>query len=277
MTAGASERKRAAAGLRDRPGATDHAGVGCRLTVTADRNGARAKVQTAAPREPAQGEDGGDRCSRDLQLHVVDAAPPAEAPARLRRGILDVKMLAMVGRGRRIRHHRTSRGKVIRREAGARRLGEDRSAAGSALQRRHRDERNVAIAAKQIGRERIGLAVLHLAEVLHHGAIAVVAFDVRAVGRQPHVIGSAHVPVSDGVKISGIGPCRCQTCIPGSAGGRAVIPARCTIDVVGITEIGRTPVPVFKARIPDGGDGGLHCRCRELNRAGVAGVAVERG
>ena len=79
----AGEREGAAAGLRDRSGATDHAGVGGRSAVAADRDRVGAKVQIAAAGEPAKSEDGSDRRTRDFQLHIVDTAAPGEAPAGL--------------------------------------------------------------------------------------------------------------------------------------------------------------------------------------------------
>ena len=62
-----------------------------------------------------------------------------------------------------------------------------------------------AVAGKDIGFERVGLARLHLAEVLGHGTGAVRAAEVALVRGQPQVAVARDVCGIDGVEVAETG------------------------------------------------------------------------
>ena len=166
-----------------------------------------------------------DRIVGDLQLDVVDAAAAVEARARLRRGVRDPKAPARILRRGGVRDDQAAVRELTLVEVRDRRRRKRRAADEVACQRRDHIEAGVAVATEDVGREDVGLARLHPAEVLGDGTSAVIAADRIAIGGQTHVAAAGQASGVNGVEVAGRSRRGRRSGVPGGARIQAVVPA----------------------------------------------------
>ena len=218
------------------------------------RSGAeRGEVERQAARGRGRGRGRG---IGDREADVVDAAAAGIAVARLRGGILNPQVLTRVlrrgavGDDRAIRFELAGRDQMDAEEGGA--VGVpisirdpvalcsciNRPADDAALQGRHHFVADVCVtvgagrhAGEHVSRERVGLARLHLAEVLGDGAVAGEARDGATIGDQSHVAVAVQARFVDSIVVAPVALRVGRSGVPRGTGVHAVEPARRVPDI----------------------------------------------
>ena len=205
---------------------------------------------------------GHNRAGSDLQLDVVDAAAAIIAVARLRGGVGDPQVPARILCRGGVGDDRPAIRELVGPQWRARRRGKCRPADEVARQRRHHFVAGVAVATEDVGRERVGLARLHPAEVLGDGAGAVVAADRPAIGGQTHVAVIGQASAVDGVEVAGRSRRGRRSGVPGGARVQKVVPAHRASNVgvpIGVdARVDRLEARVDEGRLRDEAVAGEH-------------------